>query len=81
MLYWHSLKQYRGARIVTGALPFASQSKLESHLALETVDNSAKLLGLTIFHKINFGLRRPLTQNCMPRRAKQRYGEIRIRLK
>ena len=46
VLYWHSLKQteaarirqiqYRGARIVTGALPFTSQSKLESDVAWET---------------------------------------------
>ena len=78
MLYWHSLKQteaarirqiqYRGARIVTGALPFTSQSKLESDLALETVDNRAKFLGLTIFHKIHLGLTRPLIRNCMPQR-------------
>ena len=78
VLYWHSLKQteaarirqiqYRGARIVTGALPFTSQSKLESDLALETVDNRAKFLGLTIFHKIHLGLTRPLIRNCMPQR-------------
>ena len=60
VLYWHSLKQteaarirqiqYRGARIVTGALPFTSQSKLESDIAWETTDNRARLLGITIFH-------------------------------
>ena len=78
VLYWHSLKQteaarirqiqYRGARIVTGALPFTSQSKLESDLALGTVDNRAKFLRLTIVHKIHLGLTRPLIRNCMPQR-------------
>ena len=45
--------QYCDAHIVLGALPFTSQSKLESDLALEAVDNRAKFLGLTIFYKIN----------------------------
>ena len=69
VLYWHSLKQteaarihqiqYCGARIVTGALPFTNQSKLESNQDLETVDNSAKFLGLTIFHKYILGSQGP----------------------
>ena len=76
VLYWHSLKQteaarirqiqYRGARIVTGALPFSSQAKLESDIAWESTDNRAKFLGLTIFHKIHLGLTRPLIRTCMP---------------
>jgi hypothetical protein len=76
VLYWNNLKQteaarirqiqYRGAQIITGALPFTSQSKLESDLALETFDDRYKFLGLTIFHKIHLGLTRPLIQTCMP---------------
>ena len=76
VLYWNNLKQteaarirqiqYRGARIVTGALPFTSQSKLESDLALETFDERYRFLGLTIFHKIHLGLTRPLIRTCMP---------------
>ena len=76
IIYWHTLKpteaarinqvQYRAAKICTGALHFSSQTKLEVDLSWETIEHSAKFLGLTVFHKIHLGLTRPLVRECMP---------------
>ena len=76
VIFWHTLKQtekaqisriqYRGAKIISGALHLTSQLRLEQDLSLESIANRAKFLGLSIFHKIHLGLSRPLIKSCMP---------------
>jgi hypothetical protein len=58
--------QYRAAKLCTGALHFSSQDKLEKDLAWETIDDRAKILGLSVFHKIHCHETRPLIRSCMP---------------
>ena len=76
VIFWHTLKQtektqiyriqYRGATLISGALHITSQLRLEQDLSLESIENRAKFLGLSIFHKIHLGLSRPLIKSCMP---------------
>ena len=76
IVYFHSLTQtqiarlsrvqYRAARLVTGALPFTSQVKLEKDLAWPSLSERADFLSLTVFHKITLNLTRPLIKRCMP---------------
>ena len=76
IVYFHSLTQtqlarlsrvqYRAARLVTGALPFTSQVKLEKDLAWPPLSERADFLSLTVFHKITLNLTRPLIKKCMP---------------
>ena len=58
--------QYRAAKLCTGALHFSSQVKLEADLAWETMEDRAKILGLSVFHKIHCHETRPLIRSCMP---------------
>ena len=76
VLYWHTLKpteaarlnqiQYRASKLVTGALHFTSQTRLEADLSWETIADRAKLLGICIFHKIHLLQTRPLIRRCLP---------------
>ena len=65
-LAWLSRVQYRAARLVTWALPFTSQVKLEKDLAWPSLSERADFLSLTVFHKITLNLTRPLIKRCMP---------------
>ena len=75
-LYFNNLKQtdilkinrvqYNAAKVVTGALPYTSQEKLEYELGWESIKNRADYLGITIFHKIHLHETRPLVRKCMP---------------
>ena len=58
--------QYRAAKLVTGALHFTSQVKLEKDLSWESLERRANFLGLCVFHKIAIGETRPLIRKCMP---------------
>ena len=58
--------QYRAAKVVTGALHFSSQDKLEQDLSWETISDRADFLSLCIFHKIALHETRPLIRSCMP---------------
>ena len=76
IVYFHSLTQtqlarlsrvqYRAARLVTWALPFTSQVKLEKDLAWPSLSERADFLSLTVFHKVTLNLTRPLFKRCMP---------------
>jgi len=76
VVYFHSLTQcqkkrlsqvqYRAAKLVTGALHFSSQEKLEQDLSWETISDRADFLSLCIFHKISLHETRPLIRSCMP---------------
>ena len=76
VVYFHSLTQcqkrrlsqvqYRAAKVVTGALHFSSQEKLEQDLSWETISDRADFLSLCIFHKIALHETRPLIRTCMP---------------
>ena len=76
VVYYNSLKQtqlkrldqiqYRSAKLVTGALHFTSQIKLEKDLSWESVADRAEFLGLSVFHKIRDFDTRPLIKKCMP---------------
>ena len=59
--------QYRAAKLVTGALHFSSQVKLEEDLSWETISDRADFLSLCIFHKISLYETRPLIRSCMPK--------------
>ena len=77
VVYFHSLTQchkkrlsqiqYRAAKLVTGALHFSSQVKLEEDLSWETISDRADFLSLCIFHKISLYETRPLIRSCMPK--------------
>ena len=54
------------AKLCTGALHFSSQAKLEKDLAWESIEDRAKILGLSVFHKIHCHETRPLIRSCMP---------------
>ena len=58
--------QYRAAKIVTGALHYSSQVKLEIELGWETLQTRSDFLGLTLLQKISIGQTRPLIKKCMP---------------
>ena len=57
--------QYRGAKIVTGALHFTSREKLNEDLGWETIKKRIDFLGLCIFHKIHRYECRPLLRKCL----------------
>ena len=59
--------QYRAAKLVTGALHFTSQIKLEKDLSWEPIGKRADFLSLCIFHKITLHETRPLIRECMPK--------------
>ena len=61
------LHKYRAAKLVTGALHFSSQVKLEQDLSWETISDRADFLSLCIFHKISLHETRPLIRSCMPK--------------
>ena len=75
-IYYHNLRQteirrlsqiqYRAAKLVTNALPYTSQVKLEKELGWETLEGRANILGLSIFHKVATHQTRPLIHQCMP---------------
>ena len=58
--------QYCAARVCSGALMFTNQSRLEGDLSWESVAERAKLLKISIFHKIHLNLTRPLIKSCLP---------------
>ena len=58
--------QYRASKLVTGALHFTSQTRLEADLSWETIADRTKLLGICIFHKIHLLQTRPLIRRCLP---------------
>ena len=58
--------QYRSAKLVTGALHFSSQIKLEEDLSWESISDRADFLSLCFFHKISTHETRPLIRSCMP---------------
>ena len=74
-IFFHNLKQtdkkrleqvqYRAAKLVSGALHYTSQIKLEKDLGWESMSNRADTLGLTVFYKIHYNLTRPLIRTCM----------------
>ena len=75
-IYYHNLNQsdiyrlnqiqYRAGKLVAGALHFTSCTKLFFELGWEELSSRAKFLGLTVYHKINLGMTRPLLKTCMP---------------
>ena len=76
-LYYNNLRQteirrlnqlqYRAGKLVSGALHYTSQVRLEKELGWETIGARSDILGLSIFHKIALGLTRPLIRHCMPK--------------
>ena len=46
--------QYKAAKLVGSALHYTSQHKLELEMAWESIKCRAEVLGLTVYHKINF---------------------------
>ena len=76
MLYYFNLNlndkkrldtlQYRAAKITTGAPQLSSSLKLNIELGWETINDRAKFLGLTLYHKIKIGATRPLARSCLP---------------
>ena len=57
--------QYRAAKLVTGALHFTSQEKLNIELGWETIKKRITFLGLSLFQKIHLHETRPLIRTCM----------------
>ena len=58
--------QYCSARVVTGALPYTSRTKLDADLGWEDLGTRHEMLGLSMFHKIAHGNVRPLLKSVMP---------------
>ena len=58
--------QYRGAKIVTSALHFTSQEKLEAELGWESIQTRYEFLGLSFFHKFVHHMTRPLIRKFLP---------------
>ena len=58
--------QYRGAKIVSSALHFTSQEKLEIELGWESLPVRYTFLGLSIFHKVARHQTRPLIRKLLP---------------
>ena len=52
--------QYRAAKLVTGALHFTSQEKLNIELGWESIKKRVDFLGLCLFQKMHLHLTRPL---------------------
>ena len=59
--------QYRGAKIVSGALHYTSKDKFNDDLGWETITERGNLLSLNIFHKIHLHETSPLVRRCMPK--------------
>ena len=59
--------QYRAAKLVTGALHFTSQEKLNAELGWESIKKRIDFLGLCLFQKIHLKQTRPLISKCMPK--------------
>ena len=57
--------QYKAAKLVGSALHYTSQHKLELEMAWESIKCRAEVLGLTVYHKINFNKTRRLVQQCL----------------
>ena len=57
--------QYNAAKLVTGALHYSSQEKLNADLCWESLKKRIDFLGLCLFHKIHLHLTRPLLRKCM----------------
>ena len=57
--------QYKAAKLVTGALHFSSQEKLNLDLGWESIKKRIEFLGLCLFHKIHLHLSRPLVRKCL----------------
>ena len=57
--------QYRAAKVVSGALHFTSQEKLNNELGWESIKQRINFLGLCFFHKIHRHETRPLIRACM----------------
>ena len=57
--------QYRAAKLVTGALHFTSQDKLNVELGWESIRHRINFLGLSLFHKVHLQETRPLIRTCM----------------
>ena len=58
--------QYTASKIVTGALHYSSQAKLEKELGWETLKSRSDYLGVTLLHKIHLHQTRPLLRSLMP---------------
>ena len=56
---------YKAAKIVTGALHFTNQDKLNLDLGWESIKQRIDFLGLCFFHKIHRQETRPLIRSCM----------------
>ena len=57
--------QYRGAKLVSGALHSTSKDKLNKDLGWESIKKRIDFLGLCIFHKIHRQESRPLVRVCL----------------
>ena len=57
--------QYKAAKLVTGALHFSSQEKINLDLGWETIKKRIDFLGLCLFHKIHLHQTRPLVRKCL----------------
>ena len=58
--------QYRAEKIVTGALHYSSEDKLNEELGWESILDRGNFLSLNFFHKIHLHETRPLIRSCMP---------------
>ena len=75
IIFYNNLKQidivrlnrikYSAAKLTTGALHFTSKIKLNKELAWEDLATRAKILGLSLFHKIHNFETRSLIRSCM----------------
>jgi len=57
--------QYNAGKLVSGALQYTSQSKIEAELGWESIESRSYFLGLSLFHKVHRNETRPLIKTCM----------------
>ena len=57
--------EYRAGKLIAGLLYFTSKEKFNFELSLEELFDSAKFLGLNVFHKIHLNVSRPLVKTFM----------------
>ena len=69
--------QYRAAKLVTGALHFTSQDKLNLELGWESIKKRIEFLGLSLFQKIHLNETRPLIKNCLTKLDYEKKYELR----
>ena len=69
--------QYRAAKLVTGALHFTSQEKLNLELGWESIKKRIEFLGLSLFQKIHLNETRPLIRNCLTKLDYEKKYELR----